>query len=304
MVEANQAYHPQLSEQSRAQIVRTIIAMAMFEARKEIKRKIQSEGRVKLCRVPVREIERLAKLMVMERRDEFIAKAKASGVVQDELRRLQAKEERKRQRQLERNPKTFEQFANACGARTSVERMSCTKRRGEMIVGYARVSTDGQSHNAQQAALREAGAQRVFSEKQSGAMTDRAALARCLASLETGDTLLVTKLDRLARSTRDLLNTLAAVAERGASFKSLGDGWADTTTPHGKLMLTVLGGLAEFERHLILSRTDEGRFRAKARGVTFGRKPKLTNISRRRPEPDLPKARPWSRLRGATTSAT
>jgi DNA invertase Pin-like site-specific DNA recombinase len=110
------------------------------------------------------------------------------------------------------------------------------------VVGYARVSTDGQSLEAQDEALRVAGAQRVFSEKQSGAKTDRAAaLGRCLTALETGDTLLVTKLDRLARSTRDLLNTLAAVNEKGASFKSLGDGWADTTTPHGRLMLTVLG---------------------------------------------------------------
>jgi hypothetical protein len=98
MVEANQSYHPQLSEQSRMQIVRTIIAMAMFEARKEIKRNIQRESRVKLCKVPVREIERMAKAMVMERRDEFLAKAKASSVAQDELRRLRAKEERKRQR--------------------------------------------------------------------------------------------------------------------------------------------------------------------------------------------------------------
>ena len=95
MVEANQSYHPQ--------IVRAIIAMALFEARKEIKRNIQREGRVKLCKVPHRDIERLAKVMVIERRDEFLAKAKASGVVKDELRRLQAKEERKRQRQLERN---------------------------------------------------------------------------------------------------------------------------------------------------------------------------------------------------------
>jgi DNA invertase Pin-like site-specific DNA recombinase len=86
----------------------------------------------------------------------------------------------------------------------------------------------------------------------------------------------VTKLDRLARSTRDLLNTLAEIAQRGASFKSLGDHWADTTTPAGKLMLTVLGGLAEYERHLILARTSEGRSRAKQRGVKFGRKPKLT----------------------------
>ena len=80
----------------------------------------------------------------------------------------------------------------------------------------------------------------------------------------------------LSHSTRDLLNTLAAIGDQGAAFKSLADPWADTTTPHGKLMLTVLGGLAEFERHLILSRTSEGRARAKANGVKFGRKPKLT----------------------------
>jgi DNA invertase Pin-like site-specific DNA recombinase len=86
----------------------------------------------------------------------------------------------------------------------------------------------------------------------------------------------VTKLDRLARSTRDLLNVLDSIGNAGASFRSLGDGWADTTTPHGRLMLTVLGGLAEFERHLILARTDEGRKRAQARGVRFGRKLKLT----------------------------
>jgi DNA invertase Pin-like site-specific DNA recombinase len=149
-----------------------------------------------------------------------------------------------------------------------------------MIVGYARVSTDGQSLEAQHTALAAAGAERVFAEKQSGIKTDRAALARCMRSLEAGDVLLVTKLDRLARSTRDLLNTLAAIGEAGASFKSLGDPWADTTTPHGRLMLTVLGGLAEFERHLILARTNEGRERAKARGVRFGRKLKLTKHQR------------------------
>jgi DNA invertase Pin-like site-specific DNA recombinase len=146
----------------------------------------------------------------------------------------------------------------------------------EMIKGYARVSTDGQSLEAQHEALRAAGAEQIFAEKISGAKRDRPALERCLGSLEPGDTVLVTKLDRLARSTRDLLNTLATIGEAGASFKSLGDPWADTTTPHGRLMLTVLGGLAEFERHLILSRTNEGRVRAKARGVRFGRKPKLT----------------------------
>jgi DNA invertase Pin-like site-specific DNA recombinase len=145
-----------------------------------------------------------------------------------------------------------------------------------MIVGYARVSTDGQTLDAQHSALVEAGAERVFSEKQSGAKTDRAQLARALATLASGDTLVVCKLDRLARSTRDLLNTLDAIGKAGATFRSLGDPWCDTTTPHGKLMLTVLGGLGEFERHLILARTSEGRTRAQQRGVRFGRKPKLT----------------------------
>jgi DNA invertase Pin-like site-specific DNA recombinase len=145
-----------------------------------------------------------------------------------------------------------------------------------MIKGYARVSTDGQDLATQHELLKAAGAELVYAEKQSGVKTDRAALARCMRSLEPGDTLLVTKLDRLARSTRYLLNTLAAIAEAGASFKSLGDAWCDTTTPAGNLMLTVLGGLAEYERHLILARTDEGRKRAKARGVAFGPKFKLT----------------------------
>ncbi len=115
--------------------------------------------------------------------------------------------------------------------------------------------------------------------------------------------MVVTRLDRLARSTRDLLNllgviaekgagfkslrdtwadtTTAHIAEKGAGFKSLRDTWADTTTAHGRLMLTVLGGLAEFERELIRARTGEGRERAKARGVVLGRKPKLTGHQKR-----------------------
>jgi len=145
-----------------------------------------------------------------------------------------------------------------------------------MIVGYARVSTDGQTLDAQQAALAAAGAERVYSEKISGAVSDRKALAKAIAALDAGDVLLVTRLDRLARSTRDLLNMLDAVAKAGAGFRSLADAWADTTTAHGRLMLTVLGGLAEFERELIAARTAEGRKRAQARGVRFGRKLKLT----------------------------
>lgn len=145
-----------------------------------------------------------------------------------------------------------------------------------MIYGYARVSTDGQSVEAQVVALTAAGAGKVFQEVASGAKTDRAQLRRALDALDAGDVLMVTRLDRLARSTRDLLNTLAVITAKGAGFRSLGDGWADTTTPHGRLLLTVLGGLAEYERDLIRTRTGEGRARAKARGVKLGRPPKLT----------------------------
>jgi DNA invertase Pin-like site-specific DNA recombinase len=139
--------------------------------------------------------------------------------------------------------------------------------------GYARVSTNGQNLSAQEAELIAAGAAKVFKEKVSGAKADRAELAKVIRRLEPGDLLLVTRLDRLARSTRDLLNVLATIGERQAGFRSLKDTWADTTTPHGRLMLTVLGGLAEFERELILARTSDGRARAKARGVRFGRSP-------------------------------
>jgi DNA invertase Pin-like site-specific DNA recombinase len=142
--------------------------------------------------------------------------------------------------------------------------------------GYARASTSGQDLVAQEAELMAAGAAKVFKEKVSGAKTDRAELAKALRRLEPGDVLIVSRLDRLARSTRDLLNIVAAIAEREAGFRSLKDTWADTTTPHGRLMLTVLGGLAEFERELIRARTGEGRKRAKARGVRFGRPAALT----------------------------
>jgi DNA invertase Pin-like site-specific DNA recombinase len=145
-----------------------------------------------------------------------------------------------------------------------------------MIVGYARVSTDGQSLEAQQASLKAAGTERIFSEKVSGAVTDRKALAKALAALGPNDVLLVTRLDRLARSTRDLLNILDGISKAGAKFKSLADSWADTTTPHGELMITILAGLATFERHLIRARTDEGRKRAQQRGVRFGRPMKLS----------------------------
>jgi DNA invertase Pin-like site-specific DNA recombinase len=144
------------------------------------------------------------------------------------------------------------------------------------LFGYARVSTRDQDLAVQDAELMAAGCAKVFKEKISGAKTDRPELVKAIGRLEPGDVLVVTRLDRLARSTRDLLNVIAAIADRGAGFKSLKDAWADTTSAHGRLMLTVLGGLAEFERELIRARTGEGRKRAKERGVRFGRPRKMT----------------------------
>ena len=144
------------------------------------------------------------------------------------------------------------------------------------VYGYARVSTDGQNLTSQDAELHAAGCAKVYAEKISGARSNRPELAKVLKRLDTGDVLIVTRLDRLARSTRDLLNILDDIAKRGAGFRSLHDAWADTTSAHGRLMVTVLAGLAEFERELILARTSDGRARAKARGVRFGRPAALT----------------------------
>ena len=150
-----------------------------------------------------------------------------------------------------------------------------------MIIGYARVSTREQDLSGQLTELRAVGCVKVYSEKASGARGDRAELRKLVGRLMPGDVLIVTRLDRLARSTRDLLNVLDSVKQVGAGFRSLKDSWADTTTPHGTLMLTILGGLAEFERTLIQARTGEGRERAKARGVKFGRPAKLSQHQRR-----------------------
>lgn len=145
-----------------------------------------------------------------------------------------------------------------------------------MIYGYARVSTDGQSVDTQLLQLTDAGCEKIFRETASGAKTDRLQLRRAIDALSQGDVLMVTRLDRLAHSTRDLLNILGAMTDKEAGFRSLDNAWADTTTPQGRLLVTILGGLAEFERELIRSRTGEGRDRARARGVKMGRKPKLT----------------------------
>lgn len=148
-----------------------------------------------------------------------------------------------------------------------------------MIYGYARVSTGGQSLAAQHDALG-LEASRIFAEKISGAESNRPHLKRLLRSVRAGDVVVVTRLDRMARSTRDLLNILAELDHKKAGFRSLNDPWADTTTPQGRLIVTIMGGMAEFERELIRARTNEGRARAVAAGVKLGRRPKLTLAQR------------------------
>ena len=144
-------------------------------------------------------------------------------------------------------------------------------------VAYARVSTSGQTLDAQLDQLTAQGCDLIFQETMSGARADRPELAKALDSLSEGDTFVVTRLDRLARSTFDLLETVRKIEGRGAKLKSLAEAWADTTTPAGRLMLTILGGLAEFERSLIAERTGEGRERARREGRRLGRPPKLTS---------------------------
>ena len=148
-------------------------------------------------------------------------------------------------------------------------------------IGYARVSTKEQDLTLQNDALRAAGCTRIFAEKMSGARADRPQLARLLRALEPGDQIIVTRLDRLARSTLDLLNTIDVITKAGAQFCSLADTWCDTTTAHGKLILTVLAGLSEFERSLIMARTQAGIDRARELGIAFGRPPRLNPKQRR-----------------------
>jgi DNA invertase Pin-like site-specific DNA recombinase len=149
-----------------------------------------------------------------------------------------------------------------------------------MLRGYARVSTGGQDLTLQRQALKAAGCERIYPEKISGAKTSRPELERLKRDLLPGDVVIVTRLDRLARSALDLLHTVDAITKAGAEFRSLADSWCDTTTPHGKLMLTVLGGLAEFERSLIIARTQAGIQRARDLNKTFGRRPKLNEKQR------------------------
>ncbi len=144
------------------------------------------------------------------------------------------------------------------------------------LIGYARVSTYGQTLDAQLEQLKAAGCAKIFREQVSGARADRRELLRMLKALSPGDVVTVTRIDRLARSTFDLFAIVKQIADAGAQFRSLAEPWADTGTSTGRLMLAVLGGLADVERDLIRTRTAEGRSRAKARGQHMGRPPKLT----------------------------
>jgi DNA invertase Pin-like site-specific DNA recombinase len=150
-----------------------------------------------------------------------------------------------------------------------------------LLYGYARVSTHGQTLAAQLEQLRTAGCRKVYREKASGARADRRQLQRLLKALDRGDTVIVTRIDRLARSTFDLFAIIQRIVDSGAHFRSLAEPWADTSTSTGRLMIAVLGGLADVERDLIRTRTTEGRARAKARGVKLGPKFKLNAAERK-----------------------
>jgi DNA invertase Pin-like site-specific DNA recombinase len=148
------------------------------------------------------------------------------------------------------------------------------------VIGYARVSTSGQTLDSQREQLGAAGCSLIFEDTASGARADRRELQKMLTRLMAGDVVTVTRIDRLARSTFDLFAIVKRISDTQAFFKSLAEPWADTATSTGRLMLAVLGGLADVERDLIRTRTAEGRTRAKARGQHMGRPPKLTREQR------------------------
>ena len=143
-----------------------------------------------------------------------------------------------------------------------------------MLIGYARVSTRDQNPALQLDALRQAGCGKIFEEKRSGAQRDRPALGQALAYAREGDVLVVWKLDRLARSLRQLLDTVGTLEEAGVGFRSLTQA-LDTTTPGGRLVFHVFGALAEFEREIGRERTMAGIDAAWARGSVPGRPPKM-----------------------------
>lgn len=150
-----------------------------------------------------------------------------------------------------------------------------TLNEDRMLIGYARVSTDEQTLDVQLEYLLKAGCALVFREKVSGAERDRPELNKLLKKVRRGDVVIVHRLDRLARSTKHLLEITEYLQHRQAGFRSLSEPWADTTSPAGRMILTVFAGIAEFERAQIRERTAAGREHARARGVHMGRPAKL-----------------------------
>jgi DNA invertase Pin-like site-specific DNA recombinase len=145
------------------------------------------------------------------------------------------------------------------------------------LIGYARVSTDDQDLTIQRAQLESAGCTHIFAEKITGAHAHRPELAKMLDYLRSGDVVIITRLDRLARNTRDLLDIAEQLQAKDAGLRSLAEPWADTTSAAGRMVLTIFAGIAEFERTLIVERTQTGRTAARARGVRFGRHPILSS---------------------------
>lgn len=145
-----------------------------------------------------------------------------------------------------------------------------------MIYGYARVSTDAQDLAGQLEQLTAAGCVKILREKISGATAERPELKKLIKGLEAGDVVIVTAVDRLSRDTRDLLNILYDIKAAGAGFRSLAEPMVDTTSELADVVLAVLGLAAKLHRKRILENTAAGQARAKAAGVKFGRKPKLT----------------------------
>lgn len=141
------------------------------------------------------------------------------------------------------------------------------------IIGYARVSTEDQNLSLQTDDLEGAGCQEIFTDKVSGSKSDRPGLKQCLASLEEGDTLVVWKIDRLGRSLSHLVQVVNDLKERGIGFRSIKDGFIDTTTAGGELIFHIFGAFAQFERSIIQERTQAGLKAARARGKMGGRKP-------------------------------
>jgi DNA invertase Pin-like site-specific DNA recombinase len=153
-----------------------------------------------------------------------------------------------------------------------------SERKGNAMptVGYARVSSVGQDLAVQLEKLEDAGCKKIFREKRSGVDAGRPELKRCLEYLREGDTLMVTKIDRLARSTSDLYRIVSDLTEKGASFKVTDDPSINTTSRTGKLVMGILALIAEFENDIRRERQMDGIAKARDRGIKFGRRPELT----------------------------